>query len=340
MRGRKVLMANGMPDISIICPVYNPGAYFSACLESLEAQSIFSQLEVVLVDDGSDDGSQAACDAFAAAHGNVRVLHQKNQGQGAARNRAIEAARGEHLLLVDADDEITPDACERLLAYARGADADIVWGDYVDASLFKRSIAELAERGPVKMWRYLRCALSDGLFYITPCVQLVRTSFYREHGVAFDEGGIFEDQLWLMRLMLADARVLRVDLPFYRYNRGDHPSSTSVVTPKRLMDAIDVVYAMIAECEKAAPAAEKRAVAEAFIANSIAILTRSFIARAPKRLQELARIRMNEKYARYAAQTQLLPEASRTLGLAFIEGPERFEAEFKRFRERARAARD
>ena len=107
----------GTPRISIVVPVYNPGDYFPPCLASLEAQSIFPQLEVVLVDDGSSDGSEALCDEFAARHpGQVQVIHQTNHGLGYTRNAGIEAATGDWVLFVDSDDAITPDACEQLLA--------------------------------------------------------------------------------------------------------------------------------------------------------------------------------------------------------------------------------
>lgn len=318
------------PDISIITPVYNPGELFSVCLESLAAQTIFERIEIVLVDDGSTDGSQDLCDEFAAQHANVRVFHQENRGQGAARNRAVAEARGTYLQFVDSDDSIDANACETLLAHAERSGADIVWGDYAGKSLFAGPVAELAKRGPVPMHDYMRTALGANLFFITPCVQLVRASMLARNGVAFPEGRIFEDMHWLLRLILTDATVQRIDLPFYHYNIGDHRSSTTVVTPKRLMDAVDVVYAMIADIEAANPPREAREVAEAYVASDIAILTRTFIRHAPKRVQELIRMRMNDTYLHYAQQTQLLPKGDGLLGATFVTDPELFESEIER----------
>lgn len=309
------------------------------CLESLEGQTIFDALEVVLVDDGATDGSGELCDTFAAKHpGKVQVFHQANRGQGAARNVAIDAAAGEYVLLVDSDDAILPEACETLLSALEACDADMVWGDYTSKSLFIGPVAELAAQGPVEMWRYMKVALGSGLFFITPCVQLVRTSFLREKRVVFPEGRIFEDQSWLLRLMLAGARVQRIDYPFYTYNILDHPSSTTVVTAKRLMDAVTVIYSMIDDIETANPPAEMREVAEAYVANSINILARTFICHAPKRAQELARLRVNDRFAYYAEQTQLLPDGAHVLGPAFARDPELFEKELARIRETHRRA--
>lgn len=326
-------MADATPIISIITPVYNPGDYFSACLASLETQTIFPQIEIVLVNDGSTDGSDELCDSFVAAHDNARVFHQSNRGQAAARNRAIEAADGEFLLLVDSDDAIAPEACETLLNAIEDSGADLVWGDYANMSLFKNAVVELASQGTVEMWRYMKCALSSGLFAISPCVQLVRTAFLKDNGITFPEGRIFEDQSWLLRLMLAGANVRRIDYPFYVYNVLDHPSSTTVVNAKRLMDAVDVIYSMIDDIEAASPPHEVREVAEAYVANSVYIIARTFISCVPRRLQELVRLRINDTYAYYAAQTQLLPKGSRVLGPAFINDPELFETELARIHE-------
>lgn len=334
-------MENSSPRISIITPVYNPGDLFAACLESLEAQTIFDKLEIVLVDDGTADGSDVLCDEFAAKYpGQVQVFHQPNRGQGAARNRAIEASRGEYIINVDSDDAILPEACERLLAEAEATGADLTWGDYTKKSLFKSPITELASEGPVPMARYMRAALGSGLFYISPCVQLVRKAFLQEKGVVFPEGRIFEDQSWLLRLMLAGATIHRIDYSFYVYNILDHRSSTTVVTSKRLMDAITVIYSMIDDIEAADPPADVREVAEAYVANSINILARTYIRHAPKRFQELARMRMNEKYAYYAAQTQLLPRGSHVLGPAFVHSQEAFEEELERIYEAMRKAQE
>ena len=329
-------METTVPQISIITPVYNPGAYFSACLESLEEQTIFDAIEVVLVDDGSSDGSEKLCDEFAAKHANIQVFHQTNCGQAAARNVAIAAAHGAHVLLVDSDDAIIPEACERLLSEAEASGADIVWGDYRDKSLFKDPVAQLCAEGPVSMARYMECALANGLFFVSPCVQLVSTAFLREHGIEFPEGRIFEDQQWLFELILANPSLLRIDFPFYIYNIGDHPSSTTVVTPKRLMDAIDVIYAMIGLLESSNAPEQVKSVCETFIANSIGLLAHTYIAHAPKRAQELARMRVNDAFAAYALKTQGLFKGSRKIGPAFVESQEAFEEELRKIHEAQR----
>lgn len=96
------------PLISIIIPVYNVEHYLDKCLESVCGQT-YTNLEIILVDDGSTDKSGEICDAYAAKDARIKVIHQENVGQSAARNVALEVAQGDFLGFVDSDDWIEPD---------------------------------------------------------------------------------------------------------------------------------------------------------------------------------------------------------------------------------------
>lgn len=95
------------PLISVIIPVYNVAPYLRRCVDSLLAQT-YPNYELILVDDGSTDDSPAICDVYKERYGRVRVMHQSNQGVSTARNHGIEAARGEYISFVDADDWVEP----------------------------------------------------------------------------------------------------------------------------------------------------------------------------------------------------------------------------------------
>ncbi|MDR2043959.1 MAG: glycosyltransferase [Clostridium sp.] len=101
------------PLISIIVPVYHTVAYLPSCVGSIQAQT-YRNLEILLVDDGSTDGSGQLCEELAQKDARIRVLHQENGGASAARNRGIAAAKGAYLGFVDSDDEISPDMYELL----------------------------------------------------------------------------------------------------------------------------------------------------------------------------------------------------------------------------------
>lgn len=91
------------PLVSVIIPVYNVKEYLKECIDSILTQ-VYTNLEVLLVDDGSTDGSGDMCDEYAELDKRIKVIHQKNQGVSSARNRALNVAKGEYVLFVDSDD--------------------------------------------------------------------------------------------------------------------------------------------------------------------------------------------------------------------------------------------
>lgn len=106
-------MDNTLPLISVILPVYNVEKYLKRCLNSILSQT-YTNLEIILVDDGSTDQSGKICDDFAAFDFRVKVLHKHNGGVSDARNKGIENARGVYFTFVDPDDEIDSDYVEYL----------------------------------------------------------------------------------------------------------------------------------------------------------------------------------------------------------------------------------
>ncbi len=106
-------MQNKTPLLSIIVPVYNILEYLPRCVHSITAQT-YENLEILLVDDGSTDGTGQLCDSLAKEDGRIRVLHKENGGSSSARNLGISRAKGEYFGFVDSDDYIEPDMYERL----------------------------------------------------------------------------------------------------------------------------------------------------------------------------------------------------------------------------------
>lgn len=102
-----------LPLLSIIVPVYNIMEYLPRCVRSIQAQT-YSDLEILLVDDGSTDGSGRLCEELAEQDGRIRVFHKKNGGSSSARNLGIANARGQYLGFVDSDDFIDADMYRRL----------------------------------------------------------------------------------------------------------------------------------------------------------------------------------------------------------------------------------
>lgn len=122
-----------MPKVSVIVPVYNAEKYLQECVESVLGQTL-SDIELILVDDGSTDGSPALCDQYAAKDVRVRVIHQKNAGAAAARNHGLGIAQGEYVAFVDSDDWIDADMYERMVAAAETNEIELVICDCLKES--------------------------------------------------------------------------------------------------------------------------------------------------------------------------------------------------------------
>ena len=99
--------------VSVIVPVYNVRPYLEECLESVVSQT-YHNLEILVIDDGSTDGSGEICDRFAENDSRIRVVHQKNKGLGAARNVGLDLATGSVVSFLDSDDAFLPDAIEKI----------------------------------------------------------------------------------------------------------------------------------------------------------------------------------------------------------------------------------
>lgn len=174
--------------ISVIVPVYNVVPYLSKCVESICGQS-FSDLEIILVDDGSTDCSGTICDEWGRRDPRIRVIHKKNGGLSDARNAGIDIAAGQWLMFIDSDDTITPDTVEQLYRAAAAHDCQIAVCNmvriYDDAETepFYNPVSELT------VWDGLQ--RFETLKQPSACNKLFRADLFRE--VRFPKGIYYED---------------------------------------------------------------------------------------------------------------------------------------------------
>ncbi|MBQ3328797.1 MAG: glycosyltransferase [Eggerthellaceae bacterium] len=220
---------NPSPLVSVIVPVYRTEAYLPACVGSILAQT-HRELDVVLVDDGSDDGAGAICDAYAARDGRVRVVHQQNGGLSEARNAGLEAARGGWILFVDSDDAILPTMVEELLGAALEADADIaeclfvpVRDDSFDAAMALPP-EQADERNRIVIEPALESMLDphwEGRPLAVQWNKLFKRSIFQD--LRFPSGKYNEDEYVIHRELAAARRLVRVPKVLYLYRR--HPNA-------------------------------------------------------------------------------------------------------------------
>lgn len=117
-----------MPKVSIIIPVYKTEKYIHRCVDSVLAQTL-SDIEVILVDDGSPDKCPEICNAYKEKDSRIKVIHQKNSGVSAARNAGLDVASGEYITFVDCDDYIEPDMYASMISTAEKYGCDVVMCD-------------------------------------------------------------------------------------------------------------------------------------------------------------------------------------------------------------------
>lgn len=116
-----------MPDVSVIVPIYNSEDTIAVCIQSILSQT-FTNLEIILVDDGSSDKSGSICDDYAIKDNRILVIHQPNQGRSKARSIGAENAHGEWITFVDSDD-ILPETAIALLYEKTDSNTDIILGN-------------------------------------------------------------------------------------------------------------------------------------------------------------------------------------------------------------------
>lgn len=135
--------------MTVIVPVYNTKLQIERCVASIRNQT-YPELEILLIDDGSTDGSEELCDTFAKEDLRIRVIHKENGGVSSARNEGLTQAAGEYIVFVDSDDWIEADMVEDMLREAKEKKVMLVVGNYVRAveeGQEKQSIAQVPFKG-------------------------------------------------------------------------------------------------------------------------------------------------------------------------------------------------
>ncbi|MBP3925819.1 MAG: DNA-deoxyinosine glycosylase [Clostridium sp.] len=209
-----------MPFVSLIIPIYNAEKYLRRCLNSAMEQT-FSDLEIILVDDGSTDSSLAICREYQQTDSRFHIIEKENTGVSDSRNQAIAAARGNYLQFMDSDDWLTPDATEILVDTAKKLDCDLVIADFyrVDKTVFTEK-QHIRERGLLTREQFAEYMMQDpaDFYYGVLWNKLYRKSIITEHQLAMDTSLRWcEDFLFNLRFIRYAERFAAVQAPIYYY---------------------------------------------------------------------------------------------------------------------------
>ena len=217
---------------SVIIPVYNAEAFLRGSVDSVLADKE-RDFELILVNDGSADGSGALCDELAEADPRVRALHQENRGPGGARNTGLEAARGEYLLFVDSDDALLPGALDRLRKGVAEYSPDILTFDYLaddgEGHLTPTRANSAPENRPFRLGEHPAFLNSMPATW----ARLWRRSLYIDNGIRYPQRAFYgEDLQTSCKLFAAAESIVYLPEPLYRYL--DRPGSLmNTASPER-----------------------------------------------------------------------------------------------------------
>lgn len=218
--------------VSIIVPVFNCAAYLEQCLHSIQAQSR-SDWEVLLVNDGSTDGSAAICDRFAAQDTRVRAFHQSNGGVSAARNRALKEAVGKYVLFVDADDYVAPTFVQAMLQAVHGRDVAACAYDRVRPSSSQPFV--LRESGELSMRDLFEHTLCTQQIGGGCCNKIFRLDIIRSLALSFDQTiAVGEDMLFLVRYYQRCERAGYVGDILYHYRFNEASATEASFAEKKV----------------------------------------------------------------------------------------------------------
>lgn len=228
--------------ISIIVPVYNIKDYVEKCIESLISQT-YSNIEIILVDDGSTDGSGNICDKYAERDKRIVVLHKENGGLSDARNYGIDRAHGSLLAFVDGDDWLHPQMYELMTGVMDSNTADIVtcWFEQLKEDFARQRYRQ--EELSLKILTGAE-ALSDiEIPLVVAWNKLYKKDIF--NNIRYPKGKLHEDEYVIHRILYKCNVVAVIDKPLYFYTiRSD--SIVAQMTPKRIQDSLEALADRVA----------------------------------------------------------------------------------------------
>lgn len=260
--------------ISVIIPVYNVEKYLNKCIRSVLAQT-YKNIEILLVDDGSDDNSGNICDEWAAKDSRIIVFHKKNGGQGTARNLALDNIKGDYVLFVDSDDEIDCYMIEKMLKPMDEKCYDLVMCGFkvnngfrtVDANWYKDSIR-------MNNTELIKAYIVDGLIFTGPVCKLfarhlfnsIRFPNFRANEDAFilhhifdicKNAAIISDHLYTINLRAGSTEgrsfnenkmhLIDCAVDLRQFIKSKYPEYSSYVESKVLKDSVYLLSRMYSD---------------------------------------------------------------------------------------------
>lgn len=234
--------------VSVIVPVYNVEKYLSQCLDSIIHQT-YKNLEIILVNDGSTDGSGKICDDYAAKDGRIKVIHQENGGLSDARNKGLDLMTGQFVTFVDSDDYLENNCIHTLYTYACTCKTDISIGKFVE---FEENTSQFLFHNHLNNGNKIEFLTGDQCLerhhkyflsiFVTAWAKLYRTSLFNDSNpckkIRYPLGVLHEDQYTTHKLFFKSNKIVFVNDYLYVYRVRKNSITNTPLSDKRIMDNI------------------------------------------------------------------------------------------------------
>lgn len=205
--------------LSIVIPVYNAEKYLKRCLDSILLNNEPEQIEVLCINDGSNDGSLQILYEYAANFSSLKVVSQTNHGVSAARNLGIEMAKGEYLMFVDADDYISTDTLQAFISTTEQASCDMSIASMIRVSKGgKTSVCRLHPKVYEKSSLWHLMSDLDVLTLGSPWLKMFKLSIIKDYNIRFNTSmALYEDATFVMSYLPYCSKVITSNIVLYNY---------------------------------------------------------------------------------------------------------------------------
>lgn len=263
-----------MVKTSVIIPIYNTQNYLDECIQSVLNQTQ-REIEIILVDDGSTDGSRSIIEKYKKKYNNIIAIYQSNQKLGIARNNGIKAAKGKYIYFLDSDDYIAKnllkecyDECELrkldFLCFDSESFIETEKGEKIFLEGYDRENVGISDEvlsGKEYWYRYYD---KGGIIPCAPFIYIKR-EFFLNNNLMFQPGVFYEDNDWIVRMYICADRVGYLPQKFYFYRRHRKDSiMSSKYTLEHLNSCVVIIWKLLDMYQKVDKSIEKKMIADIF----------------------------------------------------------------------------
>lgn len=234
-----------MMKISCIVPVYKVEDYLCECVESLTRQT-YKNMEFILVDDGSPDGSPQLCDDLALKDSRIKVIHKENGGLSDARNCGLLAAEGDYVVFVDGDDFWLENTAMQFLVDTINPELDFIGYNcayyYSDSGTYSTWIPyDNKYKKPTNKNDAMIALVKSGTFPMSACLKIMKRSFLIENELFFKKGQLSEDIPWFINVLDSTSKCCFVNHYIYAYRQNVSGSITNI-SGKKSFDCLFEIF--------------------------------------------------------------------------------------------------